>query len=234
MWISTSRSSWWLGDWGWPSSRPNSLVFGRALILWFVSSPFLIRSYERLDYVCLYLALDLASALLEDVAVILTPSCSHPFSDVPTLIGLRWLPSTAKTIVVRYIPPHNTPLCRCGWAGKIFFWIELRSIPPLGVICITKPIDYLTYRSHSIVLLHVRTKLYYVFHSTYIIYYLYARTRTFVRVPCTCMHLPACTVHAWLLMHATKFTVHVFLYMHSLLYIHSIGIPIGIPRVWIF
>ena len=133
-----------------------------------------------------------------------------------------------------YLPIMFTPLCRCGWAGKIFFWIELRSIPPLGVICITKPIDYFTYRSHSIVLLHVRNSLYYVFHSTYIIYYLHACTRTFVRVPCTCMHLPACTVRAWLLMHATKFTVHVFLYMHSLLYIHSIGIPIGIPRVWVF
>ena len=35
-----------------------------------MSSPFLIRSYERLDSLCLYLALDLASALLEDVAVI--------------------------------------------------------------------------------------------------------------------------------------------------------------------
>ena len=43
-----------------------------------MSSPFLIRSYERLDFVYLYLALDLASALLEDVAVILTPSYSHP------------------------------------------------------------------------------------------------------------------------------------------------------------
>ena len=114
VWISTSRSSWWLGDWGWPSSRPNSLIFGWGLILWFVSSPFLIRSYERLDFVCLSLALDLASALLEDVAVILTPSCSHPFSDVPTLIGLRWLPSTAKTIVVRCILPRVTLLTGVG------------------------------------------------------------------------------------------------------------------------
>ena len=54
-----------------------------------MSSPFLIRSYERLDFGCLSLALDLASALLEDVAVVLNLVVDTSFSKVPTLIGLR-------------------------------------------------------------------------------------------------------------------------------------------------
>ena len=112
--------------------------------------------------------------------------------------------------------------------GKNFLWIELRSIPPLDVISITKLIDYFTYRSHFIVLLHARTTLYYVFHSTHIIYCSHSCTRTSVRVPlhlhaCACRYLCICEYLCMLL----NLAMHGLCTCMYFLAIHIIDIPIG-------